>query len=273
MKWSGFDDAAIDRFARFQRMSFDIQQGVAANLVEGATEKSVAKELWSAYRDAGVASYFHLPVVLFGDRTTLPDPWEIGEFWPTDRRLGSGDSVILDASPIFDGVLVDTSTTRCFDPVDGADFASAAADDLGYRETVLAAVQAQATFQEIAIEVDKQFTASGYRNCHQLHPGEVLGHRVGDVSDASEPDQMGFASDLVDWFYAQLAAGADGNLNKPAPTWSANDNSGHRPADGLWAVEPHLGIGPIGVKWEEILVIQGSEAYWLQDDPPHVTDW
>ena len=49
-------------------------------------------------------------VALFGDRTTMPDPWDITQFWPTDRALSARDAVILDAAPIFHGYLVDTST-------------------------------------------------------------------------------------------------------------------------------------------------------------------
>lgn len=267
MQWSGFSDSAIDRFAGFQRMSFQIQQSVAGTLQTGMTEQEVAKAMWLAYREAGVRSYFHLPVVLFGERTTLPDPWDIGSFYPQGRALEAGDAVILDASPVFDGVLVDTSSSFCHEPADSS-HATAAADDLAYRSSILEAVKAKATFNEIAIEVDQQFAAAGYRNCHRLHPGEVLGHRVGDVSDVAEPDKHGFATDLVTWFFSQLDKRNE--IQKPAPTWSANESSNHLPADGLWAVEPHLGRGAVGVKWEEILVIQGSEAYWLQDDPPHV---
>ncbi len=271
MKWSGFSDEEIERFRHFQTLSFEIQQSIASTLRTGVTERDIAKAMMKAYRAEGVGSYFHLPVVLFGERTTLPDPWSTGHFWPKDRPLEPGDSVILDASPIFDGLLVDTSTTVCHLP-SGSSFQQAAKDDLGYRTSIIEAVRASATFQEIAIEVDQQFAASGYRNCHRLHPGEVLGHRVGDVSGSESADDMGFATEVVDWFFTQLASPAtdSDSVQTPAPTWSANPGSDHPPADGLWAVEPHLGKGSVGVKWEEVLVIQGSDVFWLQDNPPHV---
>lgn len=266
MQWEGFDDHTIDRFRGYQAQSFDIQQAVKASLTEGMTERDVGKQMMQAYREAGVESFFHLPVTLFGSRTTLPDPWNIQAFWPTDTKLHPGDSVILDASPIFDGLLVDTSTSFHFGPApDG--YAEAARDDVAYRQTILEAVQSGATFREIARAVDQQFGHAGYRNCHRLHPGEVLGHRVGDVSDAAAPNHQHFAADLVTWFFSQLAN--TDNPIVPAPTWADGPGSDHPPADGLWAVEPHLGIGGIGVKWEEILVINGSEMYWLQDNPPH----
>ena len=234
MRWRGFSDAELAVFRRHQRRSFAIQEAVAARLVTGVTEREVAKALWLAYREEGVRSYFHLPVVLFGDRTALPDPWGVGSFYPTDRALAPGDAVILDASPIVDGYLVDTSTSWCHEPI-GTAHSLAAADDLAYRDVIAEAVRAGATFREIAIDVDRRFTAAGYRNAHRQHPGEVLGHRVGHIGSAATPDAEGFAHRLVAWFYEQIAA-----AEPPSPTWNHRAGSDHPPADGLWAVEPHL---------------------------------
>lgn len=154
-------------------------------------------------------------------------------------------------------------TSHCHRPAPD-DYAQAWRDDLAYRETILEAVRAGATFREIAVAVEEALIATGYRNCHRLHPGEVLGHRVGHVGDVSEPDEHGFAHQLVTWFFAQIATEPP---VVPAPTWTTNPGSDHTPAEGLWAVEPHLAIGARGVKWEEILVIEGADAYWL-DEPP-----
>lgn len=263
MRWSGWTDSELDTFRRLQRQSFDIQRSVIDELTTGTTEREAARAMMRAYRSAGASSFFHLPVALFGDRTTLPDSWDTQHFWPTDRALGPGDAVIVDASPIFDGYLVDTSTSHCHQP-GSADFDQARRDDLAYRDTILAAVRARATFREIAVAVDETMVATGYRNCHRLHPGEVLGHRVGHVSDVAEPDEHGFAHQLIAWFFAQIDT--DPSV-VPAPTWNTTAGSDHPPAEGLWAVEPHLAIGAKGIKWEEILVIEGTDAYWLDETP------
>jgi hypothetical protein len=42
---------------------------------------------------------------------------------------------------------------------------------------------------------------------------------------------------------------------------------------GLWAVEPHLGFRGVGAKFEELLVITDDDAYWLDDELPHVQRW
>jgi len=49
--------------------------------------------------------------------------------------------------------------------------------------------------------------------------------------------------------------------------WSVADKP---PEPGLWAMEPHLRKGGLGAKWEELLVITERDAYWLDDDLPHV---
>lgn len=45
------------------------------------------------------------------------------------------------------------------------------------------------------------------------------------------------------------------------------------PVPGLWAVEPHLGFREVGAKFEELLVITDNDAYWLDDNVPHVRRW
>jgi Xaa-Pro aminopeptidase len=268
MKTHGFTDAELERFRHFQRLSFALQQSVIDQLHDGITEREVAKAMMKAYRAEGVTAWFHLPVVLFADRTALPDPWTVLSFWPTERALQPGDAVILDASPIFGDYLVDTSQSVHHGP--DANHDAIAADDLTFRTTILDAVRSGATFKEIAVRVDAQLTNAGYTNRHQLHPGEVLGHRAAKLERAVEPDKDGFDQALIRWFVENVAAASAPGT--PSPTWGAYDGSNHPPADRLWAVEPHIARGGIGVKWEELLVVAGSDAYWLNDTPPHVTN-
>ena len=268
MKVDGFSDSELDEFRDRQRLSYAIQQSVMEQLHDGITERAVARLLMKAYRSEGVQAWFHLPVVLFGDRTALPDPWTVLRFWPTDRVLQPGDAVILDASPIFGDTLVDTSQSFHHGP--NATHDAIATDDLAYRDTILDAVKRRATFKEIAIHVDATLTHAGYANRHRLHPGAVLGHRVAKLERAAEPDADGFDQTLIGWFVEHVAAAAPPAV--PSPTWGAYDGSDHPPADGLWAVEPHIARDGIGVKWEELLVIAGDDVHWLDDAPPHVVN-
>ncbi|HEY6396279.1 MAG TPA: M24 family metallopeptidase [Solirubrobacteraceae bacterium] len=266
--FEGFNDLQLEQFRRWQAVSFEVLGEVAARLTPGVTERDATRWAMKAYRREGADRFFHLPVALFGERTALPEPWNTQSFWPTGRVLESGDPVVLDASPIFDGYVVDTSISCSPEP--SAEHDAAMVDDLAYRVTILDAVRAGATFGEIARAVDTDLTRRGDRNCHRLHPEAVLGHRVVRITDPSgapPPDPSGFDPTVLGWFIREIAAAQDRGV--PSPTWSDRPTSDHRPAPGLWAVEPHLGRGDIGVKWEELLVVEDHDAYWLDDNVPH----
>ncbi|MGI8664164.1 MAG: M24 family metallopeptidase [Acidimicrobiales bacterium] len=269
IQFEGFDDQQLERFRHLQRVSYGVLVEVAAQLTPGDTERDATRVAMKAYRREGADRYFHLPVALFGARTTCPGAWTAQSFWPTDTVLEPGDAIVLDASPVFDGYVVDTSLSLSAGPSAAHD--AATADDLVYRDSILDAVRSGATFREIAITVDADMAARGDRNCHQLHPEGVLGHRVVRMTDpgaAPAPDPSGFDASVLGWFVAGIGAARENGL--PSPTWSDQRISDHVPAPGLWAVEPHLGRGDVGVKWEELLVIEGADAYWLDDDVPHL---
>ncbi len=81
IKTHNFTAAALSHFRELQRTSFTILEETAASLAGGETEKEVAHTLVKRYRVAGAGSFFHLPVVLFGERTALPGEWAIGNFF------------------------------------------------------------------------------------------------------------------------------------------------------------------------------------------------
>lgn len=271
VKTKGFSDAALEHFRSLQRRSFAILEQMAANLETGQTEKEVARALVRAYRDAGATSFFHLPVALFGERTALPGAWPVGKFFPKSKKLEPGDSVILDAAPLFDGYLVDTSYSFCFGENDTH---KAMMRNLGsFRGKVCAAVNAGHTFRQIANDVLVDFSTMGYEPAHTKHPGQVLGHRA--VKTVKLPFNWrlnGFDGLSLTWFALKDKLATHG-LGRRSPLWNSSKASDHKPHDGLWLIEPHAGLGSVGAKWEEILVIEGGKARWLDDRPPHVRQW
>ncbi len=270
-KTKAFSDAELDRFRALQRLSFSILTDEARGLAPGMTEQDVARRLVKAFRKAGVKSFFHLPVVLFGERTALPGDWRIGNFYPRPRAVAIGDSVIFDASPIFDGYMVDTSFSFCMgdNPLHKAMMRNLAE----FRGAVLAAVNAGQSFKAIADQVNARIGEMGYEPVHGKHPGNVLGHRALRVPDLPFAWRLnGFDAVSLSWFIAKGRAAQDG-WGRHSPLWNTSAQSDHPPHDGLWLVEPHAGKGAVGAKWEEILVIADGKARWLDDDVPHVRQW
>lgn len=271
IKTHNFSEAALNRFRDMQRTSFAILEETAAGLSGGETEKDVARLLVKRYRAAGADSFFHLPVVLFGERTALPGNWTVGNFFPRSKLLEPGDSVILDAAPLFSGYLVDTSYSFCFgsNPEHRAMMQHLAT----YRESVPAAINDGQTFKHIAEDVLSALQAAGYEPVHTKHPGEVLGHRA--VKTPNLPFQLrlqGFDAVSLSWFRLKDSFATRG-LGNRSPLWNTLSTSDHPAHDGLWLVEPHAGLGPVGAKWEEILVVEDGNARWLDDSPPHVRQW
>ncbi|NND80927.1 MAG: aminopeptidase P family protein [Gammaproteobacteria bacterium] len=271
IKTKHFSKAELSRFQDLQRQSFTILESTAASLTGGETEQDVAQNLVRRYRAAGADSFFHLPVVLFGARTALPGKWPIGKFFPKTKSLQPGDSVILDAAPLFGGYLVDTSYSFCFG--ESGTHRGMMQHLAQYREQVLNAVNEGQHFKQIADQVAATMAAAGYEPVHTKHPGEVLGHRA--IKTPKLPFQLrlqGFDAVSLSWFKLKDNLASSG-LGRSSPLWNSLNTSDHQAHDGLWLVEPHAGMGEVGAKWEEILVIEDGQARWLDDQPPHIRQW
>jgi len=267
----GFTAVQLARFRAAQRASYAVLEDTAKGLAPGISERETTTRMMRAFGALGVKSFFHLPVALFGARTALPGKWRNGQFWPTKMRLAEGDAVILDASPIFDGYLVDTSYSTRLGA--NAEHHQMLLDLAPFRGAIASRVREGATFRAIALEIDAQMRAQGYENRHQAHLEEVLGHRALRLR-APTPGvtyQKGFDAQTLAWFALHTVAGRRGL--GASPNWNARRSSDHAPWDGLWAVEPHMGRGALGAKWEELLVIQDGAVFWLDDDSPHMRYW
>ena len=264
IKTKGFSATELDQFLTLQRTCFRIQTEMARELEVGVTEKSVARELFRRYRAAGAGNFFHLPVVLFGERTGLPGRWGIGNFFPRDTALKEGDAVILDGAPIFDGFMIDTSLSFSFGDTPAHDEMMASL--LVQRHKIRDAVNSGASFLSIAEGVAADCAALGYEGVHEKHPGAVLGHRALRLRWPRGWRLRGADGVALSWFLMKI--GLSRFFARQSPLWSRHATSDHAPTDGLWMVEPHFSNGEFGAKWEEILVIEGGEARWLDDTPP-----
>ena len=193
------------------------------------------------------------------------------EFMPSNRKLEKGMPVILDVAPIIDGYSADIGYSFAFG--DNPEVDKAIMDLEIFRTEILDMVLAEKTLGEIYRRTDVILEDMGYRNCHTIYPSGLLGHKVGKIPFTWLPPfkVLGFQIQTFVYLFTQMAEQTlNGSLTK-SPLW--NEEMETTPEAGLWAIEPHIGKGDIGVKWEEILVVTDSTAYWLDDDLPHVNFW
>ena len=120
---------------------------------------------------------------------------------------------------------------------------------------------------EIWAEVDRLIAQAGYDNIHAKYPHCVLGHRVFKVK-AKKSKHLRVGTNSFGWFSLEtnLAFLKMGLSSALTP-----EHVGSK--IGLWAIEPHIGWAGAGCKFEEILVVEPTRAYWLDDDVPHVQEF
>jgi hypothetical protein len=140
-----------------------------------------------------------------------------------------------------------------------------------YRQLIVDGVRAHRNMSDIYRDVDQLIDRQGYKNRHRQYPFRVLGHRVNYLPHAERKQSTlaGFGTPALGYLLGRVAKARRGGEH-PSPLWN-DDALCDRPVDpGIWAVEPHIGFRGIGVKWEELLVVTEADAYWLDDDLPHV---
>jgi Xaa-Pro aminopeptidase len=268
----------LKRYQELQRLAYDCAEQVAAGLQPGDTERQAAARFGEALRARGVEGFFHTPFAWFGDRAgfydhgkrrnPLTNLWFARKFFPTDRPLERGMPAILDAAPILDGRCVDMGYAFA---LGGNRELEAAMEFLRtIRRLILELVRQERTMRDVYRVVDASIASAGYENAHAMYPSRVLGHKIGAIPlrGGRSTTIAGFDARTYLYFTRQLLPALP-RLGR-TPLWNDSRLADVRPAPGLWAVEPHVRKGGIGAKWEELLVITESEAYWLDDDLPHV---
>lgn len=262
----------LDRFRELQRLAYQGAEHVASRLEPGVSERMAAAALRRWLERHGVDDWFHVPFAWFGDRSAFRDFRIPTQFLPTNRRLEPGMPYVLDAAPVMDGYVADIGFSGCL----GGNAAWARLDhDLSaHRADILDLVRQRRTLRDIYRAVDDRIKEQGHTNRHQVYPGRVIGHRVDRIRVGGPRfvvfDSFGFRT--LRTIGRELVKE---RLEGRSPLWAGGRASAHPPTPGLWAVEPHLGTegDTVGAKFEEILVVTEDDAFWLDDDLPHVRRW
>lgn len=258
------------RFRELQQLAYQAAQSVAAELEPGVTERQAAQRVREYLTTRGVQDWFHTPFAWFGDRTAFRKFRLPLQFFPTNRRLAEGMPFILDCAPVREGYVADIGYADCLG--ENRVFEQLM-DDLGaYRELIVEQVRAGNTLRDVYRAVDALIAEQGYDNRHQVYPGRVIAHQVGKVhSRLPKFIAAGFGIRSLQTLFGDLIVE---RMHHRSPLWADGEISNHPATPGMWAVEPHIGFRGVGVKFEEILVVTSDgDAYWLDDDLPHVRRW
>lgn len=273
-----YSPAELEGFRTAQRLAYRCAETISADLQPGITERAVAAKMHSFLMDNGADDCFHQPFAWFGDRTAfrgLIGIKQLGGFNPAfysgSRRLEEGMPYILDCAPTIKGCTADIGycgvigENRILDKL---------MDDLlEYRVLILDLVKQRRPLAEVSRAVDALCARHGYDPRHKAYPFETLAHRIEKLADDGKKAHLSFLNfgvRNVTELVRDRIRGAKEGWN---PIWNSSDKSNHAPTPGLWAVEPHLGFRDVGAKWEELLVVTEDDAFWLDDDVPHVRRW
>lgn len=249
-----------------QRLAYECAVEIGASFEVGVTEKEAALRMRRWLEARGVDDWFHLPFAWFGDRTAFVGLRQPLEFFPTSRRLERGMPFILDCAPVVGGVAADIGYTSSLGPNPIVD---KLLDDLAaHRDLIVSLVKQRETFAEVYRAVDRLIVSQGYRNRHRAYPFGVMAHEVRTM--AAKPIRLTIGGFGVESLRSLGTAMALGLRRRVSPLWNDSRLSEHPPTPGLWAVEPHIGFGTTGAKFEELLVVTEDDAYWLDDELPHV---
>jgi Xaa-Pro aminopeptidase len=259
----------LDRFRSVQRLAYRCAEEVAGRLQPGITERQAAGMMRRWLEANGVDDWFHVPFAWFGDRSAFRGfRWSL-QFFPTNRALEDGMPFILDMAPIVRGYTADIGYAHCLGR--NPTFDRLIADLARYRELILDRVRAGCRLRQIWEEVDHLITAQGYENRHKVYPGRVIAHQVWRLPPRGPRAIIaGFGVRTLQTLGRELVLE---RLRGRSPLWADKRASDHPPTPGLWAVEPHIGFRGVGVKFEEILVVTDHDAFWLDDDLPHLRRW
>lgn len=259
-------DSALQSFRDAQRTAMQCMRGVVSGLSGGETELQVAERLVTAAYELGAEGFFHTPLVWFGARTALDVMRKQTEAFPGATRLEEGMPLILDFAPIFGRCAVDVSLASSL----GSHALVSEGKELlrGMRPRIPELLAEGLTAREVFAWVVEEAGRKGWHSKQHNYLLSALGHRVFHMP------RMPFARRSVVGLGVPSAVALFGRallsriplVPVAWPFWNDSPLSAARPSPGLWSFEPHLERDGVGVKWEELLVVDETSARWLDSD-------
>ena len=248
--------------ANAQRVAREAVLSVAQGVKPGDTERQVCARLEREFRKARIAHWLHTPYAWWGERTCFEwrGLWEPNAL-PTDRVLREGEAFILDAAPLVAGFPADFAVSGCAAGANTAEHAALLEQLTRIKAGILHWVKDDAGTAGLCARVEGAMREANAQVVHTRYPAQVLGHTLEGFpnwSSAAPRIGTGFQLPLLLTYATGLVLHR--LLGTPYPFLNAGAPGRPR---GLYAVEPHLGQGALGAKFESVLLIDGDETRWL----------
>lgn len=270
--------ADLDGFRAAQRLAYACAKAIHVELRPGITEREVAARMKAWLAEHGATDCLHQPFAWFGHRTAFRGLIGVNQlkgfnpaFFPGGKRLEANMPFILDCAPTLNGYTADIGYAGVLGKNDVLDQLM---DDLApHRQLIIDMVRERRLMSEVSQAVDALCVKQRVDARHHAYPFAVLAHRVEKLPDTPIAPKISVGRFGIRSVLSLARETAQGLKEGWSPLWASAQRSAHAPVPGLWAVEPHLGFRDVGAKFEELLVITENDAYWLDDDVPHVQRW
>jgi hypothetical protein len=259
--------AYVKGIANAQRVARAAVLHVAEGVKPGDSERQVCARLELEFAKARVKHWLHTPYAWWGERTRFDwrGTWESNAL-PTDRALAPGEPFVLDAAPIVAGFPADFAYSGCArgEPELARAHGALLEQLAQLKRDILTWAVSDAGSAGLCREVARGIEASGSDVIHTRYPAQVLGHTLeGFPNWCSSAPRIGTGFQLP--LLLTYATGLVMHHLVGAPYPFLNAGAPGRPR-GLYAVEPHLGQGALGAKFESVLLVDEGETRWLDPD-------
>jgi hypothetical protein len=260
-------EAYVTGIANAQRVAREAILTVAQGVKPGDTERGVCARMERELARAKVAHWLHTPYAWWGERTRFDwrGNWEANAL-PSDRVLQAGEAFVLDAAPIVDGSPADFAYSGLAAAgSQQAEAHTALLNELTRLKRALGqwALEA-ASGADLCARVAGSIESAGLEVIHTRYPAQLLAHTLeGFPNWCSSAPRIGTGFQLP--LLLTYATGIVLHHLAGAPYPFLNGDAPGRP-QGLYAVEPHLGHGTLGAKFESVLLIDGDETRWLDPE-------
>ena len=231
------------------------------------TEAQLAERVEQRLKADGARGFFHKPLVWFGERTAPTAKRTRTDAFPSAKVLEHGMAAIVDAAPLFDGYTADVSVSFACGENATVSRGKVVLEEL--RMAIPRWVNGGRTARLVCQEVERHLATVEFASCQKSYLFDALARRVYRFppSFLTRHTLLGMSAATILRLFGQALRSKLPGDRAGWPFWNDSDAADLRPGRGLWSVEPHFARGGVGVKWEELLVIDADGAWWLEDGP------